>query len=133
MPPKTTQRLQDTFLTYLVTHKVPVTVFLLNGVKLQGEITTYDDFCVSLGRDGQVQALYKQEISTISTDYPISLWEDPEAPKRPGRPAGRPVRGRPLGGKPLVEKPLGGKLIPGKVVVERKRRIIRKDIDTTAR
>ena len=43
--------------------KVPVTIFLINGVKLQGVITWFDNFCVLLRRDGQSQLVYKHAIS----------------------------------------------------------------------
>ena len=78
--PKNPHRLQNEFLSHLIKEKTPVTLFLLNGVKLQGIISSFDDFCISLAREGQVQAVYKQEISTISTSSPVTLWEDPDAP-----------------------------------------------------
>ena len=55
--------------------KVPVTIFLINGVKLQGVITWFDNFCVLLRRDGQSQLVYKHAISTIMPGAPISLYE----------------------------------------------------------
>ena len=63
---KNPHRLQNEFLSYLIKEQTPVTVFLLNGVRLQAVISAFDDFCISLSADGQVQAVYKQEISTIS-------------------------------------------------------------------
>jgi host factor-I protein len=89
MAAKNPHRLQNEFLSHLIKEKTPVTLFLLNGVKLQGIITSFDDFCISLGREGQVQAVYKQEISTISTATPVTLWEDPDAP-----PARKPMPSR---------------------------------------
>ena len=59
------QNLQDTFLNHVRKQKVPVTVFLVNGVKLQGVITWFDNFCVLLRRDGMSQLVYKHAISTI--------------------------------------------------------------------
>ena len=95
MPSNTRQRLQETFLTQLIKDKVPVTLSLLNGVRLQGLILSFDDFCISLGRDGEMQAVYKQEISTISTSAPVSLWDNPdELPQR--RPAARAPATRPV-------------------------------------
>ncbi|MEM9471587.1 MAG: RNA chaperone Hfq, partial [Pseudomonadota bacterium] len=44
------QNLQDTFLNTVRRNKVSVTVFLVNGVKLQGVITWFDNFCVLLRR-----------------------------------------------------------------------------------
>ena len=56
--------LQDAFLNHVRKTKVPVTIFLVNGVKLQGVITWFDSFCVLLRRDGQSQLVYKHAIST---------------------------------------------------------------------
>jgi host factor-I protein len=70
------QNLQDTFLNHVRKQKVPVTVFLVNGVKLQGIITWFDNFCVLLRRDGLSQLVYKHAISTIMPGGPISLFED---------------------------------------------------------
>ena len=69
------QNLQDAFLNHVRKNKVPVTVFLINGVKLQGVITWFDNFCVLLRRDGQSQLVYKHAISTIMPGQPISLYE----------------------------------------------------------
>ena len=55
--------------------KVPVTIFLMNGVKLQGVITWFDNFCVLLRRDGQSQLVYKHAISTVMPSQPITLYE----------------------------------------------------------
>ena len=59
------QNLQDVFLNHVRKHKVPVTIFLVNGVKLQGVVTWFDNFCVLLRRDGVSQLVYKHAISTI--------------------------------------------------------------------
>jgi len=69
------QNLQDAFLNHVRKSKVPVTIFLINGVKLQGVITWFDNFCVLLRRDGQSQLVYKHAISTIMPSQPISLYE----------------------------------------------------------
>jgi host factor-I protein len=69
------QNLQDTFLNYVRKHKVPLTIFLVNGVKLQGVVTWFDNFCVLLRRDGHSQLVYKHAISTIMPGHPISLFE----------------------------------------------------------
>src|SRR5262245_40462291 len=83
MSSKNRPRLQEIFLSQLMKNATPVTVSLLSGVKLQGNISSFDDFCISLVRDGQVQAIYKQEISTISTTAPVNLREMPdEIPER---------------------------------------------------
>ena len=52
------QNLQDAFLNQVRKTKVSVTIFLINGVKLQGVITWFDNFCVLLRRDGQSQLVY---------------------------------------------------------------------------
>ena len=70
------QNLQDTFLNHLRKTKVPVTVFLVNGVKLQGIITWFDNFSMLLRRDGVSQLVYKHAISTIMPGGPISLFDD---------------------------------------------------------
>jgi len=69
------QNLQDTFLNHVRKQKVAVTVFLVNGVKLQGVITWFDNFCVLLRRDGQSQLVYKHAISTVMPAQPFSLYD----------------------------------------------------------
>jgi host factor-I protein len=69
------QNLQDAFLNHVRKAKIPVTIFLINGVKLQGVITWFDNFCVLLRRDGQSQLVYKHAISTIMPGAPINLYE----------------------------------------------------------
>lgn len=69
------QNLQDAFLNHVRKAKVPVTIFLINGVKLQGVITWFDNFCVLLRRDGQSQLVYKHAISTIMPSTSINLYE----------------------------------------------------------
>ena len=59
------QNLQDIFLNAVRKEKVSVTVFLVNGVKLQGVITWFDNFCILLRRDGHSQLVYKHAISTV--------------------------------------------------------------------
>ena len=77
------QNLQDTFLNHVRKHKIALTVFLVNGVKLQGVITWFDNFCVLLRRDGQVQLVYKHAISTVMPMGPIQLQEQ-EVPSAEG-------------------------------------------------
>jgi host factor-I protein len=69
------QNLQDTFLNAVRKAKTPLTIFLVNGVKLQGVVTWFDNFCVLLRRDGQVQLVYKHAISTIMPGGPVQLYE----------------------------------------------------------
>lgn len=72
------QNLQDTFLNHVRKNKVPVTIFLVNGVKLQGVVTWFDNFCVLLKRDGQVQLVYKHAVSTVMPSQPVTLWDGEE-------------------------------------------------------
>lgn len=70
--------LQDTFLNAVRKSKTPLTIFLVNGVKLQGVVTWFDNFCVLLRRDGQVQLVYKHAISTIMPSGPVTLFDQAE-------------------------------------------------------
>ncbi|MSO65456.1 MAG: RNA chaperone Hfq [Alphaproteobacteria bacterium] len=72
------QNVQDVFLNHVRKNKLPVTVFLVNGVKLQGVISWFDNFCVLLRRDGHVQLVYKHAISTVMPAQPVQLF-DPNA------------------------------------------------------
>ncbi|BAT59258.1 RNA-binding protein Hfq [Variibacter gotjawalensis] len=101
------QRLQDTFLDHLQKNATPITIFLINGVKLQGVVTGHDNFCIMLGREGQAQAVYKQAISTITSNYPIELWEDAPPKDKPARPAPRATATRAVvvERRPLTRKP----------------------------
>jgi len=60
-----TQNLQDAFLNQVRKQRIPLTIFLVNGVKLNGVVTWFDNFCVLLKRDGIAQLVYKHAISTI--------------------------------------------------------------------
>ena len=72
------ESLQDSFLNGVRRDKNPVTVFLVNGVKLQGIITWFDNFSILLRRDGTVQLVYKHAVSTIMPTQNISLYEGEE-------------------------------------------------------
>ena len=65
--------LQDSFLNAVRKTKNPVTLFLVNGVKLQGIITWFDNFSVLLRREGTVQLVYKHAISTVMPTLPLDL------------------------------------------------------------
>ena len=69
------QNVQDVFLNHVRKTKNSVTVFLINGVKLQGIITWFDNFSVLLRRDGHTQLIYKHAISTVMASGPIQLFE----------------------------------------------------------
>ena len=65
------QHLQDVFLNLLRKNKIPVTMFLVKGVKLQGIVTWFDNFSILLRRDGQSQLVYKHAVSTIMPSMPV--------------------------------------------------------------
>lgn len=69
------QNVQDVFLNKIRKEKMTVTVFLVNGVKLQGIVTWFDNFSVLLRRDASVQLVYKHAISTIMPGGPLSLYD----------------------------------------------------------
>lgn len=75
MPPERAPSLQDTFLNHVRKQKIPLTIFLINGVKLQGIVTWFDSFCVLLRRDGHSQLVYKHAISTIMPGAPVNLMD----------------------------------------------------------
>lgn len=70
--------LQDVFLSRVAEANVQVTMFLVNGVMLQGRIAAYDLFCMLLERDGAVQLAYKHAVSTIQPASPVDLSVDDE-------------------------------------------------------
>jgi len=69
------QNLQDVFLNHIRKQKIYVTVFLVNGVKLQGIITWFDNFSILLRRESHSQLIYKHAISTIMPSVPVQLFE----------------------------------------------------------
>ncbi|HAX91908.1 MAG TPA: RNA chaperone Hfq [Rhodospirillaceae bacterium] len=68
------ETIQDVFLNSLLTDKVATTVFLVNGVKLQGMITCFDSNSVLLRRDGHAQLIFKHAISTIMPNVPVQVF-----------------------------------------------------------
>ena len=70
------ENLQETFLNQIRKEKSSVTVFLINGVKLQGIITWFDNFSILLKRDTHIQLVYKHSISTIMPSTTVSLGID---------------------------------------------------------
>ena len=80
MPSEKSQNVQDVFLNYIRKQKTPVTVFLVNGVKLQGIVTWFDNFSVLLRRDGHTQLVYKHAISTVMPSTPVQLFEPEKEP-----------------------------------------------------
>jgi host factor-I protein len=69
------QLLQEVFLTAVRRSGDPVTMFLVNGVMLQGEVAAFDLFCMLLQRDGLSQLVYKHAISTVQPENPLNLAE----------------------------------------------------------
>lgn len=69
------QNLQDQFLNHVRKSKLPVTVFLVNGVKLQGVITWFDNFSLMLRREGHSQLVYKHAVSTVMPSQPVQLFD----------------------------------------------------------
>ena len=78
---KKVRLLQDVFLSSVRNARVQVTMFLVNGVMLQGRVAAYDLFCMLLEREGYVQLAYKHAVSTIQPVTPVDLtgdWEGEE-------------------------------------------------------
>ncbi|MCB2013895.1 MAG: RNA chaperone Hfq [Sphingobium sp.] len=65
--------LQEVFLGAVQRAQDPVTMFLVNGVMLQGEIAAFDLFCMLLERDNMAQLVYKHAISTVQPSKPLDL------------------------------------------------------------
>ena len=72
------QALQDPYLNTLRKEHVPVSIFLVNGIKLQGQIESFDQFVVLL-KNSVSQMIYKHAISTVVPSRPITLNVDPDA------------------------------------------------------
>jgi len=70
------QNVQTTFLQELKDKEISVTVFLVNGVKLQGIITWFDDNTILLRRDGFTQLIYKHSVSTVMPSQPVDIKVD---------------------------------------------------------
>jgi len=72
------QATQDLFLNHMRKNKVPLTMFLVNGIKLQGIVTGFDNFAVMLRRESHLQLVYKHAISTVMPNESVKLY-DPES------------------------------------------------------
>lgn len=77
-PGKKQPQLQDIFLTAVRKSEDPVTMFLVNGVMLQGAIAGFDLFCMLLQRDGMAQLVYKHAVSTIQPSRQLNLSGEPD-------------------------------------------------------
>jgi host factor-I protein len=75
--------LQDHFLNSVRRAKLPVTIFLMKGVKLQGSVTWFDTFSLLLRRDGASQLVYKHSISTIMPSGDLPDFDPAAAPAAP--------------------------------------------------
>ena len=73
--------LQEIFLNAVRKSEDPVTMFLVNGVMLQGNIAAFDLFCMLLHRDGMSQLVYKHAVSTIQPARPLNLADETAAPE----------------------------------------------------
>ena len=67
------QNLQDAFLNNVRKNRISLTIFLVNGVKLTGVVTWFDNFCLLLRRDGHSQLVYKHAISTVVPSRVVRL------------------------------------------------------------
>ncbi len=92
MATEKSQNVQDVFLNHVRKSKTPITVFLVNGVKLQGVITWFDNFSVLLRRDGHTQLVYKHAISTVMPGAPIMLFDAAKAEATPESAAGSTLK-----------------------------------------
>lgn len=68
--------LQEIFLNAVRKSEDPVTMFLINGVMLQGQIAGFDLFCMLLQREGMAQLVYKHAVSIIQPARPLNLAEE---------------------------------------------------------
>ncbi|MDR0933693.1 MAG: RNA chaperone Hfq [Burkholderiaceae bacterium] len=69
------QMLQDPFLNVLRKERIPVSIYLINGIKLQGQIESFDQYVVLL-RNSVTQMVYKHAISTVVPSRPVNLQSD---------------------------------------------------------
>ena len=75
-----TNNLQELFLLRARSTRANVTVFLMNGYQIRGQITGVDAFVVVVHSEGKQQIIYKHAISTIVPIHPVSLQEEPCLP-----------------------------------------------------
>lgn len=67
------QSLQDPYLNALRQEQVPITIYLVNGVKMQGKIESFDQFCILI-KNTSIQLVYKHAISTIIPSRPVCYY-----------------------------------------------------------
>ena len=75
--------LQDLFLQAASREHEPMTIFLVNGVMLQGSVAGFDQFSLVLERGGQVQLVYKHAISTMQPGHPLDLAGESQSEDEP--------------------------------------------------
>ena len=97
------QNLQDVFLNHVRKNKIPVTVFLINGVKLQGVISSFDNFCLLLRRAGHGQPVFKHAVSTVMPSAAVRLY-DPGAAGDEGSREPREAPGRDYGNRDTSDR-----------------------------
>lgn len=83
-----TNNLQEVFLNKVRKQHTVVTIFLINGVKLQGIITWFDNFTLLLKRDHHIQMVYKHAVSTVMPMQPVTLYDEENPPPEAGDGAG---------------------------------------------
>lgn len=72
--------IQDTFLNQIRKEKVPVTVYLVNGFQIRGNVKAFDNFTIVLESEGKQQMIYKHAISTFTPLRNVTLaFENPTA------------------------------------------------------
>jgi host factor-I protein len=86
------QNLQEVFLNHVRKGKVPLTVFLVNGIRLQGILTWFDSFSLLLKREAHSQLVYKHSISTIMPADPIRTFEQEDRSEDVARASGDQIR-----------------------------------------
>ena len=72
------QLLQDPFLNTLLRERVPVSIYLVNGIKLQGQVDSFDQYVVLL-KNSVTQMVYKHAISTVVPSRPITIQQDSDS------------------------------------------------------
>lgn len=74
---KTSLSLQDIYLRQARKERVPVVIYLVNGVQLRGTISGFDNFTILLESDGKHDMIYKHAVSTISPQRPVQIaWSE---------------------------------------------------------
>jgi len=74
--------LQDSFLNQVRKESIPVTIYLVNGFQLKGQVRGFDNFTIILDSDGKQQLIYKHAVSTISPFKTVNLNLNTDAKKQ---------------------------------------------------